>query len=39
MDRYGVRKNANAIVANIDALYRQDNDAAQWQNAFVEVGQ
>ena len=39
MDRYGVRKNANAIVANIDALYRQDKDAAQWQSAFVEVGQ
>ena len=39
MDRYGVRKNATAIVANIDALYRQDKDAAQWQSAFVEVGQ
>ena len=39
MDRYAVRKTANAIVANIDALYRQDKDAAQWQNALVEVGQ
>ena len=27
MDRYAVRKTANAIVANIDALYRQDKDA------------
>jgi nitrite reductase/ring-hydroxylating ferredoxin subunit len=38
MDRYAVRKNANAIVANIDALYRQDKDATQWQGAFVDVG-
>jgi len=38
MDRYAVRKGENAIVANIDALYRQDKDAAQWQSAFVEVG-
>jgi len=39
MDRYAVRKTAYAIVANVDALYRQDKDAAQWQNALVEVGQ
>ena len=38
MDRYAVRKNANAVVANIDALYRQDKDAAQWQSASVDVG-
>ncbi|HEX5072099.1 MAG TPA: Rieske 2Fe-2S domain-containing protein [Gemmatimonadaceae bacterium] len=38
MDRYAVRKNAATIVANIDALYRQDKDAAQWQSAFVDVG-
>ncbi len=38
MDRYAVRKNANTIVANVDALYRQDKDGDQWQGAFVEVG-
>ena len=37
MDRYAVRKDGNNIVANVDALYQQDKQAADWQSAFVTV--
>jgi nitrite reductase/ring-hydroxylating ferredoxin subunit len=35
MDRYAVRKDANNIVVNLDTLYEQDKQGAQWQSAFV----
>ena len=36
MDRFAVRKDANTIVANLDALLQQDQDDA-WATAFITV--
>jgi arsenite oxidase small subunit len=36
MDRFAVRKDANTIVANLDALLQQDQDDA-WTSAFITV--
>jgi len=35
MDRYAVRKDGSNVVVNLDTLYREDKQKAEWQNAFV----
>jgi nitrite reductase/ring-hydroxylating ferredoxin subunit len=35
MDRFKVRLDGDKVVADLDALYRQDKDAPQWDAAFV----
>jgi len=37
MDRLAVRKDGNNIVANLDKLYQQDENEADWKAAFVTV--
>jgi nitrite reductase/ring-hydroxylating ferredoxin subunit len=35
MDRYQVRKEGASIVVNLDKLYEEDSDKAEWPTAFV----
>ncbi len=35
MDRYQVRKEGGNIVVNLDKLYEEDSDKAEWPTAFV----
>jgi nitrite reductase/ring-hydroxylating ferredoxin subunit len=35
MDRYAVRKDGANVVVNLDTLYEQDKQKAQWEAAFV----
>jgi nitrite reductase/ring-hydroxylating ferredoxin subunit len=35
MDRYAVRKDGSNIVVNLETLYEQDKQKAQWESAFV----
>ena len=35
MDRYAIRKDGSNVVVNLDALYQEDKQKAEWQNAFV----
>lgn len=35
LDRFAVRRDGAKIVANLDALYRQDEDAEDWKKAFL----
>jgi Rieske Fe-S protein len=35
LDRFAVRKDGNTVVANLDKLYQQDDDEAQWTTAFI----
>ncbi|HVZ47613.1 MAG TPA: Rieske (2Fe-2S) protein [Gemmatimonadaceae bacterium] len=37
MDRFAVHRDGNTVVANLDLLYQQDTDAAQWASAFITV--
>jgi nitrite reductase/ring-hydroxylating ferredoxin subunit len=37
MDRFAVRRDGTTVVANLDLLYQQDTDAAQWASAFITV--
>ena len=38
MDRFAVRKDGNNVVANLDKLFQEDEDEAQWKTAFVTIG-
>jgi len=35
MDRFGVRRDGDAMVVDVDKYYRQDENAAEWTAAFV----
>jgi Rieske Fe-S protein len=35
LDRFAVRRDGDNVVANLDRLYQQDEDAAQWTAAFL----
>jgi Rieske Fe-S protein len=35
LDRFAVKRDGNNAVVNLDALYREDENAAQWAAAFV----
>lgn len=37
LDRFAVRRDGNTIVANLDTLYQQDEDTAQWSAAFISL--
>ncbi len=38
MDRFKVRQDGDKIVADLDTLYRQDKNAAEWNAAFITLG-
>ena len=35
LDRFAVRQDGNSVVANLDKLFQQDEDEAQWKAAFI----
>jgi Rieske Fe-S protein len=35
LDRYGVRKDGNNVVADLDKLYQEDEDESAWKTAFI----
>jgi nitrite reductase/ring-hydroxylating ferredoxin subunit len=35
MDRFAVRRDGDNLMVNLDALYREDKNAAEWASAFV----
>jgi Rieske Fe-S protein len=37
MDRFAVRRDGETVVVDIDKLYRQDQDAADWKAAFIQL--
>jgi nitrite reductase/ring-hydroxylating ferredoxin subunit len=37
MDRFAVRRDGENLVVDIDLLYRQDKDAADWKAAFIQL--
>jgi Rieske Fe-S protein len=37
MDRFAVRKAGNTVMVNLDALFREDDDHAEWEKAFVRL--
>jgi hypothetical protein len=37
MDRFALRRDADNVVVDLDKLYQQDKDAAEWKAAFVQV--
>lgn len=37
LDRFAVTREAEQLLVNLDALYRQDKESAQWTSAFVQV--
>jgi len=37
LDRYGVRKDGNNVVADLDKLYQEDEDESAWKSAFITI--
>jgi Rieske Fe-S protein len=37
MDRFAIRRDGEKVVVDLDQLYQQDKDAAQWKAAFFQV--
>jgi len=37
MDRFAVRRDGENVVVDLDKLYRQDKDGAEWKAAFIQV--
>ena len=37
MDRFAVRRDADKVVVDLDKLYQQDKDSAEWKSAFIQV--
>lgn len=37
LDRYGVRKDGNNVVADLDKLYQEDQDESAWKTAFITI--
>lgn len=37
MDRFAVQRNGNSIVVDVDRMYQEDEQAAQWKAAFIKV--
>ena len=37
MDRFGVRRDGDSIVVDVDKYYRQDENAADWAAAFLTI--
>ena len=39
LDRFAVRRDGTQLVVDLDRLYREDRNAAEWAAAFVTVGE
>jgi Rieske Fe-S protein len=37
MDRFAIQRNANNIVVDVDTMYQEDEQAAQWKAAFIKL--
>lgn len=37
LDRFALRKDGNNVVANLDKLYKQDDNQAEWTAAFITI--
>lgn len=37
LDRFALRRDGDQLLVNLDALYREDKEAAQWTTAFITV--
>jgi nitrite reductase/ring-hydroxylating ferredoxin subunit len=37
LDRFAVRSEGDQLMVNLDALYRQDENAAEWSTAYVDL--
>ena len=37
LDRFAIRRDGERLLVNLDALYREDRDAAQWAAAFIQI--
>lgn len=37
LDRFAIRRDGAQLLVNLDALYRQDQDATEWTAAFVQL--
>jgi hypothetical protein len=37
LDRFPVRRDADVVVADLDRVLRQDDNAAEWASAFISV--
>jgi nitrite reductase/ring-hydroxylating ferredoxin subunit len=37
LDRFAVRRDGEQLQVNLDALYREDKNAAEWSSAFVDL--
>lgn len=37
MDRFAVRRDGDKVVVDLDKLYQQDKNAAEWKAAFIQV--
>ena len=37
MDRFAVRRDGDTVVVDLDKLYQQDKDAAEWKAALIQV--
>ena len=35
LDRFAVKQDGDSVLVDLDALYREDKNAAQWQAAFI----
>jgi Rieske Fe-S protein len=35
MDRFGIRRDGANVVVDVDKFYRQDQNAAEWDSAFL----
>ena len=37
MDRFAVRRDGDKVIVDLDKLYQQDKDSAEWKSAFIQV--
>lgn len=37
LDRFAVRRDGDQVLVNLDALYREDQESAQWSAAFIQL--
>jgi nitrite reductase/ring-hydroxylating ferredoxin subunit len=38
MDRFAIHRQGTSVVVNVDALYQEDENGAEWKSALVRVG-
>jgi hypothetical protein len=37
MDRFAIQKSGAGVVVDVDQMYQQDENEAQWKAAFVKI--